>query len=458
MPTHPTVASPARIVAARVLLELERDEETDSGNLLDRHIREASLTDRDARLGAALVFTVLRHEYLLDLQYREFLTQPPSRLSAETRVLLRMAAAQKFYFERLPEYAIANDSVTLAREHLRVMPREAGFVNAVVRKLLSLPAMKRPPGNPAHALSVTYSHPQWLVDLIAAEFGNSWTETILETNNEEPSLVLRANRLRTTRDDLASQLQELEIETLPGSLAPDALVLEEPGQLRRALESEAFSNGFFYIQDEASQLVPVLAAPRAGETVLDLCAAPGGKTTQMAELAGGQAKITASDISLLRLKMLGENLQRLRTPGVGVLHIEKVRELAASTGPKFDLVLIDAPCSGLGTIRRNPEIRYRCTPEDIERLAGEQLRLLNFGRSLVRPGGRIVYSTCTFTTRENSEVVRRFLEAHPEFSIEAAPDLPPAIEVLRDPDGIYRVWPHHLDMDAFETAILRRNR
>lgn len=451
-------AAPARIAALEALVRVENQPALGSGEALDQAIREQVLDPRDARLATAIVYGVLRHAFWLDFQYAPFLRRDPSTLDGGLRLLFRMAACQRFLLERIPPHAIASDSVELAR-HLNAGRQAVGFVNAVVRRIVAQEEPRMPSaGDSVALLAIRHSHPEWLVRLYLEKFGREAGERILATNNEEAPVTLRANRLTAgPAADLARALEAEGIATRPGEVVPEALALCESGMLRPLVSSPLFEAGAFYLQDEASQVVAHLACPRPGERILDLCSAPGGKATHMAELAGGQARITATDLSGTRLQLVRENAERLRTHG---LEVREMRELEETERPGaeggFDLVLVDAPCSGLGTLRRNPEIRYRCSPKMIRRLAAEQGRILRKAAALVRPGGRIVYSTCTVTDRENRQVIESFLREVPGFSLSESETEVDAIRRLRRGDGLYRTWPDHLILDGFEAAVLKR--
>jgi 16S rRNA (cytosine967-C5)-methyltransferase len=440
-------------------MELVRGTSSGSDEFLDGAIGRDGLCDADARLATALVLSVLRHQMWLDARYRPFLKLSPSRLSHELRTILRLAAAQRLLFDRIPEHAIANESTALAREVMRLPARDVAFANAVARRIAAMKAVPPVPVVPGDAtpatlldLSINTSHPIWLVEFLVGKYGLAEACGILQANNQEAPAVVRANRLRVSRDELYAEFARLDIACRPGALAPDSVILDSAATLSEALRSDLFLRGLFYVQDEASQLVSVIASPKAGERVLDLCAAPGGKATHMAEIAGGAASITATDVSARRLGTVRENVARLGTPSLETMEIEDVR----ARGQRYDLVLVDAPCSGLGTIRRNPEIRYRIAAEALERLAAQQLAILCEAARFVEPGGRIVYSTCSISDVENVAVIRAFLETNPEFEIAAAPALLPSLSELRRSDGFYRTWPRHLEMDGFEVAVLAR--
>lgn len=447
-------ASPARIVAARVLQHLERDEHAFSAETLGKAIISASLSDADARLATIIVYGTLRNALLLDHQYRQYLRKSPSKLATELRLFLRMAGFQKFFLERIPDHAIANDLVDIAKRDFRLHPRDVSFLNAIMRRLLSNEDLRAPQSLDDEALSIRYSHPVWLVRYLRAKFGEPNLIRILESNNVEAELTLRVNVARTSIDAIRNLVVELGGRCDAGRLCPEALRVRDL-PVQALVKHPAFIEGMFYLQDEGSQVIAHLVGPGAGERILDLCAAPGGKSTHLAELAAGRAQIVATDISDSRLQTLHQNLERLKTTGVEVLKHEVLSERAEYLG-SFDAVLVDAPCSGLGTLRRNPEIRYRISQERLNQLGKSQLQVLAHAAKFVKPGGRLVYSTCTVTKEENAAVNDAFLENHTHFAKAPGPGLlPEQIAQLCQPDGSYRTWPAHLDMDGFEAVILR---
>jgi 16S rRNA (cytosine967-C5)-methyltransferase len=366
-----------------------------------------------------------------------------------------MAAFQKHFLERVPDHAIANDTVEIAKRTFRMHQRDVAFLNAVVRRVVSAESVRVPAGEQLQDLATQFSHPEWLAVYLEKKFGAAHTRSILAANNTEPELTLRVNTMRSSVTEITNLVQELGGVAHAGVLCPEAIrVTDVPTQA--LVQHGAFVDGQFYLQDEGSQAVAYVLAPRTGERILDLCAAPGGKATHLAELGNGEVQVVATDISPTRLKSLRENLARLRTPGVEVVGYEDLLN-ESSNAQLFDAVLVDAPCSGLGTLRRNPEIRYRVTMEQVSALGEEQFQVLARAARLVKPGGRLVYSTCTVTDEENKRVIERFLSENSEFAI--SPKLaqrPAAIDALHCEDGFFRTWPNHLTVDGFEAVVLRR--
>ena len=401
-----TDVSVARRIAYKVLRHLDEKPECDSRDLIRVLIQKNKVDEADERLAVTLVLGCLRYRMRLDGVIRKFLVKPQQKLLPFIQTILRMVAYQQFYLDRLPPHAICNEAVGLvALEGYGADNRLRGFVNAVSRKIVE---MDRPlePENIFEA----YSLPSWLGGVFKVRFGKQNLLHLFEGINQEPSVVLRVNTRLCSLKQAADILNENEIEFERGKLVNDAFVLLHSSKLLRLLKLPAFEQGYFYIQDEASQYVSIKAAPRSGEKVLDLCAAPGGKTGHLAELSFGMSEIVATDINARRLALLKENLERLGTTDVRVLPWQEVMQ--SSHFAQYDLVLVDAPCSGIGTIRRNPEIKWRLQYEDIVRLSEMQYDLLCTASQFVRKGGRIVYSTCSVTTQENKDVIDRFLNSH----------------------------------------------
>ena len=431
---------------------LETDPISQAGETLLRLAADAQLREDDQRLARAIVFGVMRHALTLDYWYGSLLNRPSSSLDERLRLCLRMAACQQWLLSRIPDYAIVSETVDLARSVFRCDSRQTGFLNAVLRKMVALPTPPElPAGNRIAELATRYSFPREVAGLFVKKFGTHKAADIMEKCNREPDFINRVNTLKVGRDQLAAGIREMGYDVQPGTLAPESLIVSGDKSFHDLLHSDLFDAGNFYVQDEASQLVAHLVAPQAGERILDLCSAPGGKATHMAELSGGRARITATDFSETRLALVQENRQRLETPGLEIAPMDEVR---AST-ELFDAILVDAPCSGIGTVRRHPEIRYRITPDSLNRQADRQQEVLDQAASLLRPAGRLIYSTCSVSDAENCQVIRKFLARHPDFKVRQTSMTHPA-GLPFHADGFYRTWPSHPDLDGFEAVVLDR--
>jgi 16S rRNA (cytosine967-C5)-methyltransferase len=335
----------------------------------------------------------------------------PIRLNSES------ALYQILFLDRVPAYAAVDEAVRLAGEIQS--GRWKATVNAVLRTLIREPEMTRVPddtGNAAETISLRWSHPTWLVEKWIQRFGEERVVSICRADNERPGLSLRINRLRS---DTAAVVRELEKR---GTSADSSPFLDEFISIRRGgdlLELEGFREGRCTVQDVSAGLVAHLLDPHAGETILDVAAAPGGKTTHIAELSGDGAAITARDIHPNRLRLINENTRRLGLHSITTDTVDG-RNPGPTSGNGFDKVLVDAPCSGMGILRRRPELKWRRKPGDIPALASIQSLLLDAAAASLKHGGILVYSTCTVLEEENRGIVEAFLESHREFALENA--------------------------------------
>jgi 16S rRNA (cytosine967-C5)-methyltransferase len=420
--------------------------------------RERLNDGRDQDLVAEIVTGTLRWMGSLDAVIEAFGRRPPSRLDPEILDILRLSAYQLQHLDRVPAPAVVNDAVELAREARK--HSASGLVNAVLRRIERerdrLPLPPRPePGDMDGALdylSVTLSHPRWLVARWLGRAGFDGTERWARFNNTAAPLTLRANTLVTTREELARQLSASGVGVTRTRFAPDGLLVSDGNPFDTPL-SEV---GAFFVQDEVSQLVATIADARPGERVLDACAAPGGKTTAMAAAMRGDGLVVAGELRRRRVELLTETVARSRARSVRVVQLDAT---ALPFGRVFDLVLLDAPCSGLGTIRRDPEIRWRRTEADLPMFARTQRRMIERAATAVKPGGRLVYATCSSEPEEGESLVAAFLDAHPEFGLEApgtAGGAGAGIRTLVTPEGFFRTWPHAHGLEAFFAAVLRQ--
>jgi 16S rRNA (cytosine967-C5)-methyltransferase len=339
----------------------------------------------------------------------------------------------------------------------------AGFVNGILRTVsrqrsaLPLPP---PPANPGDReaaldfLSVSLSHPRWLAARWHDRFGFDVAATWMRFNNQAPAITLRANRLHTSRDDLQRALAAQGVATHPARYAPDALIVDEGNPLRLRSTDHVCD---FVVQDEASQLVVLLAGTSPGHHVLDTCASPGGKTTALAALRGPGDQLVACDVRGRRMELLEKTLVEGGVTRVQLVQADLLTPLPFRT--VFTTVIVDAPCSGLGTLRRDPDIRWRRQESDLPVLADAQQRMLHHAASAIVPGGRLVYATCSSEPEENEQVAERFVRDHPEFSlVDARAAHPHLVDALVDRHGYLRTTPHQHQLEAFFGATFEKRR
>jgi 16S rRNA (cytosine967-C5)-methyltransferase len=413
--------------------------------------------DRDKALAAEILIGVQRWRATIDHLLASFARRGLDRLDAEIVEILRLSTYQLLHLTRVPAAAVVDDAVKLAG---RAGKRSAGgLVNAVLRALArrrrSLPLPPRPEdlGDRTAVLdylAITLSHPRWLVERWLDRFGFEATERWLQFNNAAAGLTLRANRLRNTPEELAERLGG-EVRVVRGQFAADALVVTEG----RPLAGPGLAAGWFVVQDEASQLVALLTGARPGERVLDTCASPGGKTTQIAALMQRDGLLIACDVRAHRMDLLRRTVQ---SSGATNIRLVQADFLAAAPFLRpFDCVFVDAPCSGLGTLRRDPDIKWRRREEDLARFADGELQLLQCAAEAVAPRGRLIYSTCSSEPDENEAVAAAFLARTDAFvhvgARDAAPTLAP---VLVDARGHLRTFPHAHGLEAFFGTVFVR--
>lgn len=441
--------APARAVAARVL-ERVAGQGAYADLALEAELERRRLAPRDAALATELVQGTLRWQRYLDWVLVPHSRRPLDRLDLRPLVLLRLAVYQIAFLQRVPAFAAVNDAVTLAGRG--TPPGTAAFVNAVLRSFARRGAGEReprPPGDPLEALALRCSFPTWLAARWAARHGPAEAEALMRAMNERPPLTLRANTLRLGREQLAERLRREEgIATRPTAWAPEGLHADHGG---RPGAWRAFGEGAFAVQDEASMLVARLLGPEPGQTVADVCAAPGTKTTHLAQLMEGRGRILAFDPQPARLALVGEAAARLGLSIVEPLG-GTVEALAPAHAARCDAVLVDAPCSNLGVLRRNPEVKWRRTEADVGAGAGRQRAILEAAATMVRPGGRLVYATCSLEPEENEGVVAGFLAGRADFR----PDPPARFPLPLDPDGTLRCRPDRHGTDGFTAVRLCR--
>lgn len=436
--------SKARAAALDALEKCRRDGAW-SGAVIDSAIKKAGLDGRDAALSSRLILGVLQNDKLCDFYIDSF--SGGKKLEPKLRDILRLGVYQLIFLDKIPARAAVNESVELCAS--AGLKRASGLTNAVLRRVSesknNLPSI--PNEGSAEYLSVKYSHPLWLTRRIIDERGYDFAERFFACSNEPPKLNLQINTLKVSAADYTRALDRLEIEYAVSGV--DGSSVELDGCNVATLPG--FEEGLFYVQDNAARAAVEIANVKSGEKVLDACAAPGGKSLAAAIKMENTGEIIACDISEKKLRLIKENARRL---GTDIIKTEcnDARVHRADFVGTFDTVIADVPCSGIGVIRKKPEIR-RKTEDEIKGLPAIQLDILNQLAEYVKPGGTLLYSTCTVLKCENEGVVEAFLSENPEFSL-----VPFKVGNISGESGTYTFWPNTDGTDGFFAAKLLKNK
>jgi 16S rRNA (cytosine967-C5)-methyltransferase len=450
------VIAPARRAALEVLAAVARGHR-DLGDALD-HSRRRLDDPRDVALLHELAVGTIRWQARLDVAIAALSTVPLAKLDLDVLLVLRLGAYQLLYLSRVPPSAVVHDAVTQVRQARK--SSAAGFTNAVLRRLAKGEGRDLPsrPTVPVAAdtaawvayLAVTQAHPAWLVARWLARMPVDAVEAWLAFNNTTPDLTLRLNPLAgAALDETIGALGAEGIAVTPTDHAPAGLRVVGGA----VTTSHTVAGGACLIQDEGSQLAGLLAPVRPGDRVLDVCAAPGGKALIYAA-AGAPGLVVACDVRAPRVALLAETLRRGRAGHAHVVYLDA--DAALPFGAAFDVVVVDAPCSGLGTLRRDPDIKWRRQPDDLAAFARRQLDLLMRAAATVRPGGRLVYTTCSTEPEENEAVVAAAVSQLPDFDVVRAPSPVPAVAALTGADGAFRTHPARDLLDGYYGVVLAR--
>ena len=445
-------AKNVRQLAAEILHKVE-SQKAYADLLLDHNLRTAGLNEVDRGLLTELTYGTLRWRAKIDAKLMPFLKRSLSETDSFNRNLLRITLYQLLFLDKIPAYAAVNEAVEIAKI---MQPRSAGFVNGVLRNFLRQQDQHgkgEAVQSSASNLAEEYSHPQWLVDRWLSYFGSEQAKALMLASNQRAPLVVRVNQLSTTRAELLARWQAVGIIAKPGILAPQAIRLP----LGATIEAlPGYSEGHFQVQSEASQLISHLVAPTMGETILDACAAPGGKATHLVELSGDRGKVIALDTSARGIVRIAQNAERLRLVSLQAIRADASKALLGDIAGPYDRIIVDAPCSGLGTLRSHPEIKWQRNDSDIARLAALQAVILQTMAQYLKTRGILVYSTCTLTVDENEQVIEKFLRHNGQFELtNAARYLPEsARQMVRD--KYFQALPQRDDTDGFFAARMRK--
>lgn len=434
-----------RETALTVLMEIN-EKGAYSNIALNKHLEACNGNETDRGFITELVYGTVKWRLYLDWVINKFSSVKLKKMSPWILNILRMGIYQLLLMDRIPPSAACNESVSLAKRYGHAA--SSGFVNAILRNInrnsgnIGYP----PETDTVEYLSVRYSHPQWLVKLWLDRYGRDFTASLLESNNQTPAFIIRTNTQKSSRADLMNSLREHGLEVSEGRYADEAVVIGNPSGITKL---ELFREGYFQIQDESSMLVAKVLDPQPGEFIMDVCSAPGGKATHIAELMKDKGTVLARDIHEHKIALINQAVRRLGLKSVKT-ELFDAALLDESHIGKADRVLVDAPCTGLGIIRRKPDIKWAKETGDKKEITALQKRILYMASQYVRPGGVLVYSTCTLEPEENKLMIEDFLENNPEFERNnIASLLPEALQEDSTSKGYLQLYPNKHGMDGF---------
>ena len=431
-----------RDAALTILLAVDKNQAY-SNLLLHQTIEKYKIDAKDRGLLTELTYGTLQHKLTLDYYLEPFIK---GKVDIWVRWLLRLSLYQMHYLSKIPAHAAVNEAVEIAKR--RGHKGIASLVNGVLRSILragvrSLDEIE----DEVERLAVATSHPQWLVERWVKSYGFEKTRDMLEENNIPPAQTARVNVTRATVEEVLTTLEREGVKAKRSEYVPECIYLLS-GQAAR---TGAFRNGLITIQDESSMLPATVLNPRPGMKVLDMCAAPGGKTTHMAEKMNNEGSILATDLHPKKLDLIEENTARLGLTIVQTAPIDGRKAADYLKAEEYDAILVDAPCSGLGVMRRKPDIKYTKREEDLQSLQAIQLNILKNAVQLLKVGGKLVYSTCTVDKEENEGTVKAFLANHPEMEAVTLENLPEQL-MTKQQDGMLQVFPQDIGSDGFFVA------
>ena len=439
----------AREIAFKVLCDIEENNNY-SNIAINKHFKNYKMTNQDRGLATELIYGVVENKYYLDYIIDKLSKIKTQKLSNYVKILLRMGIYQIAFLDSVSDYAAVNETVNLVKKYDK---RSAGFVNAILRNILrnKEDVLKVEIDSEIMYLSTKYSYSPWMIKNWILKFGKEFTEDLLEANNEKPSIYLRVNTLKNTRDELMLKLQNQGIKSyiVPG--IEEAIRVEN---LKDIENNELFKQGLFTIQDISSMLIGKVVNPKENSLILDVCSAPGGKTTHLATLMKNTGKVIARDVFEHKLKLIQNTLDRLGLTNVEVQNFD-ASQIDEESMDKFDYVLTDVPCSGLGIIRRKPEIKYK-TKAELKDLPNIQKKILENASKYVKVGGTLVYSTCTIQDSENIDVIKQFLSQNENFELVPIENI--NVDLDNQNNGYLKIYPNIHGMDGFFISKLKRVR
>ena len=402
----------ARAAAVKVVFEVN-ERGAYSNIALAKTLKTENLNDIDRRFCTELIYGTIKMGQSIDWIISKFVNRPLKKIDPKILSILRVGIYQIFFLNKVPNSAAVNESVELAK---KISISSSKFVNAVLRSAIREPdKSKFPKDDSAESIALNFFHPKWLIERWIKQFGVEQTKAICAADNETPPLTLRVNTLKTNRAEILDKLTSQGINALPSTLTEEGIIIiNGAGSLDNL---DVLNQGYCQVQDESSMLVAHELAPKSGEFIIDCCAAPGGKATHIAELMKNDGHIIAADIHDHKIKQIKSNAERLDIKIIEPLLLD-AREIGDKFKNKADKILVDAPCSGLGVLRRKADLRWKKNLQELKNLPKFQSEILNSAANALKIGGTLIYSTCTLEINENQNVINKFLESHKDFKLE----------------------------------------
>lgn len=439
----------AREIAYKVLLDIEKNKNY-SNMAINKHFKDVKLSNQDRGLATEIIYGVIENKYYIDYMIDKLSKVKTNKMEIYVKTLLRMGIYQIMFLNSISDYAAVNETVNLAKKK---NSKVSGFINGILRNVIrqkeTIGAIKVK--DDIDYLAIKYSYDKWMIRNWMIHFGREFTEELLESNSQRPSIYLRTNTLKITRDELIEKLEKQNIKACKVNIVDEAIKVEN---LKDIENNSLYKEGLFTVQDISSMLVGKVMNPKENSLVLDVCSAPGGKTTHMATLMNNTGQVVSRDIYEHKLKLIKASCKRLNLTKVDVEEYDAMKLDKDSIG-KFDYVLADVPCSGLGIIRRKPEIKYK-EKEEFRDLPPIQKKILENASKYVKKGGTLIYSTCTIQDSENIDVINEFLQKNKNF--ELAPINEVKVDLENQEKGYMKIYPNVHEMDGFFISKLIRVR
>ena len=439
----------AREIAYKVLLDIEKNKNY-SNMAINKHFKDVKISNQDRGLATEIIYGVIENKYYIDYMIDKLSKVKTNKMEIYVKTLLRMGIYQIMFLNSISDYAAVNETVNLAKKK---NSKVSGFINGILRNVIRQKEEigKVKTKDDVDYLSMKYSYDKWMMRNWMIHFGKEFTEELLEANNERPNIYLRTNTLKITRDELIKKLEKQNIKAEKVNVVEEAIKVEH---LKDIENNNLYKEGLFTVQDVSSMLVGKVMNPKENSLVLDVCSAPGGKTTHMATLMNNTGQVVSRDIYDHKLKLIKAASKRLGLTNVDVEEFDGMKLDRESIG-KFDYVLGDVPCSGLGIIRRKPEIKYK-EKEEFRQLPPIQKKILENASKYVKVGGTLIYSTCTIQDSENIDVVNEFLQKNKNF--ELVPIKEVNVDLENQEKGYMKIYPNVHNMDGFFISKLIRVR